>query len=201
MIFTAYIAISSLMFSKNRLKFLVVCFFSLFFFSGLLKAEPNVYKKDQIDGITLLKDKDYYPILLQRIKQAKKSIFITAYVFKAHYNNLPEKLANALIAANSKNIKVTLFLEKSNHRASINKINQVVFDKLKKAGVRVVWDSPKTQLHAKTVVIDNYYSFIGSHNLTQSALYWNKELSILIDSNEVAEDILNYFNTISLNKK
>jgi len=47
-------------------------------------------------------------------------------------------------------------------------------------------------MHTKLAVIDGRYTFIGSHNLTQSALKHNNELSVLVDSPAVAESTLNY---------
>jgi len=44
------------------------------------------------------------------------------------------------------------------------------------------------------MVIDRRYIYIGSHNLTQSALKYNKELSVLIDSPELAGEMTAYLN-------
>jgi len=46
-------------------------------------------------------------------------------------------------------------------------------------------------------VIDRRLSFIGSHNLTDSALKYNRELSLLVDSHEVAEEILAYLEDLA----
>jgi phosphatidylserine/phosphatidylglycerophosphate/cardiolipin synthase-like enzyme len=58
--------------------------------------------------------------------------------------------------------------------------------------VEVFFDSPKRTTHTKLAVIDGRYTFIGSHNMTQSALKHNNELSVLIDSQAVADKTLNY---------
>jgi phosphatidylserine/phosphatidylglycerophosphate/cardiolipin synthase-like enzyme len=41
-------------------------------------------------------------------------------------------------------------------------------------------------------VIDKRYIFLGSHNLTQGALKYNNELSVLIDSPEMAAEVRAY---------
>ncbi|MBU4177899.1 MAG: phospholipase, partial [Proteobacteria bacterium] len=49
---------------------------------------------------------------------------------------------------------------------------------------------------AKLAVIDRRYCLVGSHNLTQSALKHNHELSLLLDNPQLAEEILAYLETI-----
>ena len=46
------------------------------------------------------------------------------------------------------------------------------------------------------VVIDGRYLLIGSHNLTQSALKFNHEASVWIDSVPLAEEALQYMKSI-----
>jgi phosphatidylserine/phosphatidylglycerophosphate/cardiolipin synthase-like enzyme len=50
--------------------------------------------------------------------------------------------------------------------------------------------------HTKLVVIDRRYLLIGSHNLTQSALKFNHEASVRIDSAPLAEEALVYMNSL-----
>ena len=76
--------------------------------------------------------------------------------------------------------------------STINRDNRRSSEQLKKAGVEIYFDSPKRTTHTKLAVIDGRYTFVGSHNLTQSALKHNNELSVLIDSPAVAEKTLNY---------
>jgi phosphatidylserine/phosphatidylglycerophosphate/cardiolipin synthase-like enzyme len=56
----------------------------------------------------------------------------------------------------------------------------------------VSFDSPTVVTHAKVVVVDGRYVYLGSHNLTQSALRHNNELSVRIDSPELAAEVAAY---------
>ena len=67
---------------------------------------------------------------------------------------------------------------------------------LTRGGVRVVFDSPTVTSHNKTVVIDNRYVFIGSHNLTQGALRHNNELSVMIVSPELAAEVKSFLDRL-----
>lgn len=46
--------------------------------------------------------------------------------------------------------------------------------------------------HAKAVAIDDRYLLMGSHNLTQSALKYNNELSLGLDSPRLAAKTRRY---------
>ena len=87
-------------------------------------------------------------------------------------------------------------LEYSGHDHTLNRANQKTAELLKKGGVAVFFDSPNRTSHAKLAVIDRRYCLVGSHNLTQSALKHNHELSLLIDNPQLAEEILAYLETI-----
>ena len=75
--------------------------------------------------------------------------------------------------------------------------NEKVTNTLRKNGVSVLFDSIKTTTHVKMVVVDRRYSFVGSHNLTHSALYYNHEMSLLIESPQLANDFIQYIETLS----
>jgi len=47
-------------------------------------------------------------------------------------------------------------------------------------------------MHNKLIVIDQRLILLGSHNLTQSALKYNNEMSVLIDRPELAREARAY---------
>ncbi len=53
-------------------------------------------------------------------------------------------------------------------------------------------DSPRKTMHNKLIVIDQRLILLGSHNLTQSALKYNNEMSVLIDRPELAREARAY---------
>ena len=88
-------------------------------------------------------------------------------------------------------MEVTVILEKgSDARDNLNSDNRRTAALLTRGGVKVFFDSPRVTTYNKVVVIDNRYLYLGSHNLTQSALQHNNELSVLIDSPELAAEAL-----------
>lgn len=143
--------------------------------------------------IRLLTNKDYFPALEDKIRNARGEILISVYIFKTSESrkNLATKLREYLISAASRGVKVTVLLEKeggTRRGSSLNEDNAYTAQILSKGKVKVYFDEPGTTTHTKLVVIDNRFVFIGSHNFTDSALRRNNEASVMIDSPQMARE-------------
>jgi len=143
-------------------------------------------------------DAAYYETLATLITNATRRIDLAMFLFKTSPagNNRPAGLARELVAARQRGVAVRVILEYSGHDHTLNRANQETAELLKKGGVAVFFDSPNRTSHAKLAVIDRRYCLVGSHNLTQSALKHNHELSLLLDNPQLAEEILAYLETI-----
>jgi phosphatidylserine/phosphatidylglycerophosphate/cardiolipin synthase-like enzyme len=53
-------------------------------------------------------------------------------------------------------------------------------------------------LHAKIIIIDQKYLFLGSHNLTQNAFELSHEISIGIEDQEAINRCNNFFDNLCL---
>jgi phosphatidylserine/phosphatidylglycerophosphate/cardiolipin synthase-like enzyme len=149
--------------------------------------------------VTLLENRDYAKALLGGIREARTSIVVSTYLFKVAEkgNNLPRRIVEELITARRRGVAVTVILESSSdQRDSLNRENHHAADLLARGGVKVFFDSPRVTSHAKVAVIDGRYVYLGSHNLTQSALLHNNELSVLVDSPEMAAEIRSYLDRL-----
>lgn len=148
------------------------------------------------DGsVTLLKNKDYFHALSAKIYEARKEIVMAFFLFKTNGRpqSYPEIILKALGDAVRRGVRVVVVLEQDERPDStVNRDNRDAAERLKKVGVEMHFDSPKKTTHTKLAVIDGRYTFAGSHNLTQSALKYNNELSLLVDSPALAEKTLNY---------
>jgi phosphatidylserine/phosphatidylglycerophosphate/cardiolipin synthase-like enzyme len=150
-------------------------------------------------SITILKDRDYLPALKDAIDKAKREITLSYFNFKTKGNtgNYPDIVLRSLIAAAKKGVRVTVLLEQSSDAGdSTSRENRRTMGRLRKMGVSVYLDSPETTTHTKMAVVDGRYTFIGSHNLTQSALKYNNEMSVMIESPQVASEALEYIKSL-----
>jgi len=143
--------------------------------------------------IHLLTGGEYFYALKDAIDGAKHSIFIAMYLFKTSPfpTNRATGILHALIHAARRGVQVTLILEHSDDPESfINVENAKTGRQLQQAGGKVFWDRPDRKLHIKAVVIDHHLVFMGSHNLTHSAMKYNQEMSLMVNDAALAHQII-----------
>ena len=152
--------------------------------------------------IRILPDNEYFELLLPMIQRARHEIRLTMFLFRttSSPNNLATAVAKALINARRRGVAVRVLLERSGFDDSINTANRTVAAMLQKNHITVRFDSRAVTSHAKLVVIDHRYVFVGSHNLTHSALTTNHEFSLLVDSRDLAAEVLSYLDSIELSR-
>jgi phosphatidylserine/phosphatidylglycerophosphate/cardiolipin synthase-like enzyme len=159
-------------------------------------TEPALSQASECKAL-LLPNREYYLQLKSFFRKAEKSIVGTVYLVKVNNfpDNEPSDLIRELIAASKRNVEVEILLENSEDKDLLES-NRSAAQLLENAGVRVRFDSATVVTHAKTFVIDGRYCFLGSHNLTHAAMTRNAELSIFLDSSEMAEKIGNFVRQI-----
>ena len=143
------------------------------------------------DEPQLLENGAYQRALLDRIRGAKRRIICVFYLFRtgASAGNRPRAVASELIAAQRRGVEVTVVLEGGRPVALENRATARI---LSRGGVRVLFPAGGATTHAKAVAFDDRYLLIGSHNLTQSALAHNNELSVVLDSPQLAAELRRY---------
>lgn len=179
----------------------------LFFFMPSTDAIGARVKKEETrktnvfpnSSITVLVDRDYLPALKDAIDKAKKEITLSFYHFKTKgsKDSYPDVIMASLIAASQRGVKVLVLLEQGRDSGEGNtRENMQTLERLRKMGVIVYLDSPFTTTHTKMAVMDGKHTFIGSHNLTQSGLKYNHEISVLIESPQVAAEARDYIESL-----
>ncbi len=150
----------------------------------------------------LLLDRDYFYALIDEINNARSEIVLCAYLFKTIKNadGYPERVMKSLSSAVKRGVRVLALMELSQNSGDLIQTNSETAERLKRAGITVCPDPRDLVTHTKLVVIDRRYLFIGSHNLTQSALKYNHEVSVWIDSPFMAEEALHYVDSVCREK-
>jgi phosphatidylserine/phosphatidylglycerophosphate/cardiolipin synthase-like enzyme len=154
-----------------------------------------VYSDQSTCPAILLANEDYFPALLKAIDEAQSEIFMSIFSFKAgvHKNSYPDIILAHLARAVKKGIKVIVILENTGgNDYKLDAENQQTKQLLEEKGVKVYFDSPRQTTHTKLIVIDERMILLGSHNLTQAALKYNNEISILLDRPDLAKRARNY---------
>jgi len=153
------------------------------------------------DGpVRLLEDRDYFPALMEAVEGARSEIVMSFFLFKTngHRTSYPDRLAAALARAAGRGVRVRIILERGNGTGDslVDASNRETSSRLKEGGIDVRFDSPSVTTHTKVAVIDGRRLFLGSHNLTSSALKYNHELSVCIDSPPLAGEVLRYIDSL-----
>ena len=160
------------------------------------------------DTAELLLDTAYYPALMKDLSRAHDSIAMILYLFKTtdYRTALPDRLVQMLVRKHAQGVDVSLLLNVDRGDTphgigdSLNDTNLHTAKRLEDKGIHVYLDSPRRTTHAKVVVIDKKIVYIGSHNLTQSALRYNHEVSVRIVSPDMAQEIISYMEALKNEK-
>jgi phosphatidylserine/phosphatidylglycerophosphate/cardiolipin synthase-like enzyme len=164
----------------------------------VLKGKATGPFPPAVADVKLLLDRDYFTALLDGIDCARSEIFISAYLFRTIENakGYPETVLKRLLAAAKRGVRIDVVVERNQDADDVSRNNAETAERLKQGGIRVCMDAPDRVTHTKLVVIDRRYVLIGSHNLTQSALKYNHEASVWIDSASLAEEALRYMKSL-----
>ena len=181
---------------SSRVLFFLLALLVMAAFSTLPAASGA---KEPDGSIRLLKDGEFYPALVDALDRAQKEILIAVFLFKTNgfKGNLPDGILSRLEAAVRRGVRVTVLLERDRDpQSQLNRSNEETAKRLRKAGITPCFDSPGRTTHTKIAVIDGRYVFVGSHNFTQSALKYNHEMSIAVDSPSLADEMTRYIRSI-----
>ena len=108
--------------------------------------------------------------ILSQLSQAKTEILLQAYSFTS------KPIAQALIQAQKRGVRITAVLDKSNQRT---KYSAATF--LKNVGIPVFIDDKHAIAHNKIMIIDNRVVITGSFNFTMAAENKNAENLVILD--------------------
>jgi phosphatidylserine/phosphatidylglycerophosphate/cardiolipin synthase-like enzyme len=163
--------------------------------SGMASTTSQPERDTYTCRMQLLDNSNYFKKLMSVIEESRSEIIMSFFLFKTNgfKSSYTDRILNSLVGASKRGVTVTVILEQEKDANSmINRSNRATTKRLKSGGIKVFFDSPETTTHTKVAVIDNRYIFLGSHNLTNSALKYNNEISLFVDSPEMARETINY---------
>ncbi|HOK41872.1 MAG TPA: phospholipase D-like domain-containing protein [bacterium] len=133
---------------------------------------------------------------MTELNKAKKSIEIIMYLIE--YNeekgeNKIEEILNTLIKKRKEGVNVLVILSADNYgNIHLKRNNEKVKEYLEEGGVSVFINYGSQETHDKLVVIDDRIVFIGAHNFSIAALFYNNELSLLLKADTDIPQIKEY---------
>jgi HKD family nuclease len=162
--------------------------------------------------VTDISGTKYFPAVKEALSRAEKSIYVVMFTIESTLSkpdSKPNQLINELIAAKNRGIEVEVILDQNvdfvQRRHAGDWESQIkstrAYKRLKDAGIKVNYDEPARYAHAKTVIIDKKIVILGSTNWTESAFDNSIETDVLVNSQELAGEILAYLKTIKIDTK
>ena len=173
------------MFVSKYLIFLI-CFGVLSFNSRSFAGQVPEYE----GKVTAAFNDDCEHLLLESIKNARKSIYGAIYTFTKY------SLAEALMAKADKKINIHLKIDKE--QADF-KYTKILIGKMRKAGIKIsliAMPDPEVRMHHKFAVIDEKTVLTGSFNWTRKASEENCENLIRIESAGLAVEFIKAWHKI-----
>lgn len=149
-----------------------------------------------------LNDRDYYPVAIQKIESAQKSIHMVMYEILWYGdpdtdNHEVSLLGRALADAAKRGVDVRVIMDDGRGYGFVNdalvEAAQNWKDYFTSKGVQVEFDWSNETTHDKLIIIDGSIVIVGSTNWSTSALEYNHEANALIESKEVASVYESYF--------
>lgn len=161
--------------------------------------------------VTDISGTKYFPAVKEALAKAEKSIKVVMFTIEtplAGENSKVSQLIDAVIQAKNRGVDVEVILDQnvdfvgrrhpSDWEVEIKSTR--AYKRLKDAGIKVYYDEPARYAHCKTVIIDKKIVILGSTNWTESAFDNSIETDVLVNSAELADEILKYLKTIKIDE-
>ena len=129
----------------------------------------------------------YYVTLLSAIRNAEKTIWISAAYFVP-----TEDEKNDLIAAARRGVDVRLLLPGDSDSPLALAVGHSNYSDLLKAGVKI-YETQDLVLHSKTAVIDGAWSVLGSSNFDHRSVLFNDEIDAVVLGSATAQELQKMF--------
>jgi phosphatidylserine/phosphatidylglycerophosphate/cardiolipin synthase-like enzyme len=117
---------------------------------------------------------------VQTIDGARSTVLVQAYSFTS------QPIAEAIVRAHERGIKVHVLLDKSQRTQKYTAAHILV-----QAGISVLIDAAHAIAHSKVMIIDTETVITGSFNFTKAAEERNAENLLIIRSSDLAHRYLN----------
>lgn len=141
-------------------------------------APPTSFQHEQVQ-VCFTPTMQCLPLIEKSSRDAKKSIYVQAYSLTS------KAIANALIVAQQRGVKVVVIADRGQLNAKYSQIYP-----LKDAGISVWIDGVQGLQHNKVIIIDESTLICGSYNFSNAAENRNAENLLLISDSKLAQQYL-----------
>lgn len=147
--------------------------------------------------VYVLSDQNYYQSIINDLKNANETIIVAMYSMIYDPDDSfdwANDLIRELVYAKERGVNVTVIIEYRTYWGYMDE-NLEAYNFLSANNVNVRLDNETDTDHMKLVIIDDEIVYIGSHNWSESGLYYNHETSVKIVSENIARIFKEYLTT------
>lgn len=137
----------------------------------------------------------YYVTVLSAIRNAEKSIWVSAAYFVP-----TDQEGEDLIVAARRGIDVRLLLPSDSDSPRALAVGRSHYSDLLEAGVKI-YEAQNLVLHSKTAVIDGVWSVVGSSNFDRRSVLFNDEVDAVVLGSATAKELQTMFENDTKNAK
>jgi cardiolipin synthase len=137
----------------------------------------------------------YYVTLLSAIRNAEKTIWVTAAYFVP-----TDQEEEDLMAAARRGVDVRLLLPGESDSERALAVGRSHYSNLLAAGVKI-YETQNLVLHSKTAVIDGVWSVVGSSNFDRRSVLFNDEVDAIVLGSATAQELHAMFENDTKNAK
>jgi len=166
----------------------------------LEEVETRIAQLEQMVNyeVYVLTDDEYYQSIVTDLQNANETILVAMYSMVYDPDD-PFDWANDLIRelvyAKERGVNVIVIIEYRTYWGYMDR-NLEACNYLLAHNVSVQLDYETDTDHMKLVIIDDNIVYVGSHNWSESGLYYNHETSVKVVSKDIADIFKAYFETI-----
>ena len=142
----------------------------------------------EIKGTYALVNAEYFKTLLYKIYHAEESVRVVMFDWRFGNNKLGSpiyRINQQMKSAAKRGLDCRAILQ-----------SEKVAEALEQEGWQTKTISKDHLLHMKVVIIDRNTALVGSHNLTESAMSYNAEVSLLTIEKEAVDVLLKGFDEL-----
>ncbi|MDH5657487.1 MAG: phosphatidylserine/phosphatidylglycerophosphate/cardiolipin synthase family protein [Spirochaetia bacterium] len=140
-----------------------------------------------IENISIVKRIRYRILFSRLIRNSKKNVFLqTAYFVPGIF------LLRSLNRASRRGVKIKIILSEFSDVRAAKWAGRAVYSSLLKNGVQIFEYIPRFS-HAKTMIVDDEYSIVGTTNLDYRSFLHNLEIDVVMHREDVAAELTKRF--------
>ena len=138
-----------------------------------------------IPNLQLLPDERFYPVLHDRLTNARRRVYVSMFLFSPRWYDKTINLMADFTAASQRGLQCRMILSAAPIKIGKRRPNQEAAQRLLNAGWQVKVMGGNRTLHEKLILIDHATVIFGCHNLAWTSISKNFELSTCIEDEDL----------------